>query len=44
MHLLNFSFSRDHIGVDYGERYVDLHNNFEFMRYAKDGDEVHLQW
>lgn len=44
MDLLNFTFSDDLIGVDYRERYLDLHNNFDFVRYTKDGDAVQLHW
>ena len=44
MHLLNFAFSRDHIGVDYGERYLDLHNDFDFARQSKVSDELELEW
>jgi hypothetical protein len=45
MILSNFAFSPDHIGVNYGERYFDLHNNFDFVRYAKQqDDEVLLLW
>src|SRR5262245_34835649 len=45
MILSNFAFSPDHIGVNYGERYLDLHNNFDFVRYARRQDgEVLLLW
>ena len=45
MILSNFTFSSDHIGVNYGTRYLDLHNNFDFVRYAKQQDsEVILFW
>jgi hypothetical protein len=44
MILSNFAFSPDHIGVDYGARYLDLHNNFDFVRYTRHDDEVSLLW
>ena len=44
MKLLNFTFSSDLIGVDYGERYFDLHNNFDFVRYVREGDALQLHW
>jgi hypothetical protein len=44
MNLLNFTFSDDHIGVEYRGRYLDLHNNFNFVRYARDGAAVQLHW
>ena len=44
MILSNFTFSPDHIGVNYGERKLDLHNNFDFVRYAKQDDVVVILW
>lgn len=44
MKLLNFTFSDDNIGVDYGGRYLDLHNDYDFVRYARVVDAVHLHW
>ncbi len=44
MNLLNFTFSDDRIGIHFRERYLDLHNNFDFVRYTRDGDAVQLHW
>lgn len=44
MNLRNFQFGEDHIGIDVGGVYVDLHNNYDFVELSEDAGKVCFLW
>lgn len=46
MKLDNFVVSEDNIGLQVGDMYLDLHNNFDFqaIKYSIDKREIRLSW
>lgn len=44
MNLRNFQFGKDHVGIDVGGIYVDLHNNYDFIGLSEDSGEVCFSW
>jgi hypothetical protein len=44
MNLRNFQFAEEHIGIDVGGIYIDLHNNYDFVELSEDPGKVCLLW
>lgn len=44
MELSNFALDEDLIAIEVGGLYLDLHNNFDFTGYSKEGTTVELKW
>lgn len=44
MKLQNFAFATDLIGINYGDSYLDLHNNYDFLTHEQVGEKLRLTW
>ena len=44
MKIDNFAFTKDLIGIELDGKYIDLHNNFDFVSFLRESDAISLNW